>query len=82
MLKRRRTKDVHGNKIGEGSSTAHVVQKNPPKSHKKKFQQELKQKSNTPFKKKNKKRKIILLVASMGTMLESVRRLSGSQTRK
>jgi hypothetical protein len=48
-----RAKDVHGKKIGVGSSSAHVVQKNPPKSHKKKFQQELKQKS-TPFKKKKK----------------------------
>jgi hypothetical protein len=48
-----RAKDIHGKKIGEGSSSAHVVQKNPPKSHTKKFQQKLKQKSITPFKKKN-----------------------------
>ena len=33
-----RAKDVRGKKIDEGSSSAHVVQKNPPKSHKKKFQ--------------------------------------------
>jgi hypothetical protein len=32
-----KAKDVRGKKIGEGSSSAHVVQKNPPKSHKKKF---------------------------------------------
>jgi hypothetical protein len=52
-----KAKDVHGKKIGEGSSSAHVVQKNPPKSHKKKFQQEFKQKSTTPFNKKKKKKK-------------------------
>ena len=33
-----RAKDVRGKKIDEGSSSAHVVQKNSPKSHKKKFQ--------------------------------------------
>jgi len=31
---------------------------------------------------KTRKRKIVSLVASLGTMLESARRLSGSQTRK
>jgi hypothetical protein len=50
-----RAKDVRCKKISEGSSSAHVVQKNPPKSHKKKFQQELKEKS-TPFKKKKEKK--------------------------
>ena len=52
-----RAKDVRGKKIVEGSSSAHVVQKNLPKSHKKKFQQELKQKSTTTFKKKKNKKK-------------------------
>jgi hypothetical protein len=52
-----KAKDVRGNKIGEGSCSAHVVQKNPLKSHKKKFQQEFKQKSTTPFNKKKKKKK-------------------------
>ena len=37
-----RAKDVHGKKTIEGGSSAHVVQKNPQHSHKKKFQQELK----------------------------------------
>ena len=37
-----RAKDVRGKNVGEGSSSAHVVQKNPQHSHKKKFQQELK----------------------------------------
>jgi hypothetical protein len=32
-----RAKDVRGKKIGEGSSSADVMQKNPPKAHKKKF---------------------------------------------
>jgi hypothetical protein len=49
-----RAKDVRGKKIVEGSSSAHVVQKNPQNSHKKKFKQELKQKTTTPFKKKKK----------------------------
>jgi hypothetical protein len=46
-----RAKDVKGKKVTEGSSSAHVVQKNRPKPQKKKFQQELKQKPTTPFKK-------------------------------
>jgi hypothetical protein len=46
-----RAKNVHDKKVSAGSSSAHVVQKNAPKSQKKKFQQELKQKSTTPFKK-------------------------------
>ena len=46
--------NAHGKKVREGSSSAHVVQKNHPKPQKKKFQQELKQKSTTPFKKKKK----------------------------
>ena len=33
-----RAKDICGKKVGEESSSAHVVQKHPPKSHKKKFQ--------------------------------------------
>jgi hypothetical protein len=33
-----RAKDVHGKKIDEGSSSAQMVQKNPPKFHDKKFQ--------------------------------------------
>ena len=32
-----RAKDVRGKKIIEGSSSAHVVQKNPQNSHNKKF---------------------------------------------
>jgi hypothetical protein len=51
-----RAKDVRGKKISEGSSSAHVVLKNNPKPQKKKFQQKLKQKPTTPFK-KNKKNK-------------------------
>jgi len=51
-----RAKDVCGKKVGDGSSSAHLVQKNHPKSQKKKFQQELKQKPTTTFK-KNKKNK-------------------------
>jgi hypothetical protein len=54
-----RAKDVCGKKtVGEGSS-AHVMQKNPQHSHKKKFQQDLKQKNTTLFKKKknNKEKK-------------------------
>jgi hypothetical protein len=49
-----RAKDVKGKKVTEGSSSAHVVQKNRPKPQKKKFQQELKQKPTTPFKKDKK----------------------------
>ena len=52
-----RAKNIRGKKIVEGSSSAHVVQKNPQNSHKKKFKQELKQKTTTPFKKKKKKKK-------------------------
>ena len=52
-----RAKDVRSKKVGEGSSSAHVVQKNHPKPQKKKFQQKLKQKSTTPFKKKKNKKK-------------------------
>jgi hypothetical protein len=37
-----REKDIKGKKVTEGSSSAHVVQKNRPKPQKKKFQQELK----------------------------------------
>ena len=55
MLKR--AKDVHSKKIVEGHSGAHVVQKNPQNFHKKKFKQELKQKTTTPFKKKKNKEK-------------------------
>ena len=47
-----RAKDARRKKIVEGSSSAHMVQKNPQNSHKKKFQPELKQKNTTPFKKK------------------------------
>jgi hypothetical protein len=47
-----RAKCVRGKKIVEGGSSAHVVQKSPQNSHKKKFQHELKQKNTTPFKKK------------------------------
>jgi hypothetical protein len=50
-----RAKDVHGKKVGEGSSSAHLVQKNHPKPQNKKFQQELKQKPTTPFKKNKEK---------------------------
>ena len=46
-----RAKDVKGKKVIEGSSSAHVLQKSHPKPHKKKFQQELKQKPSTSFKK-------------------------------
>ena len=46
-----RAKYVKGKKVIEGSSNAHVVQKSRPKPHKKKFQQELKQKPSTSFKK-------------------------------
>ena len=49
-----RAKNIRGKKIVEGSSSAHVVQKNPQNYHKKKFKQEFKQKTTTPFKKKNK----------------------------
>ena len=49
-----RAKDVRGKKIVEANSSAHVVQKGPQNSHKKKFKQELKQKNTTPFKKKRK----------------------------
>ena len=52
-----RAKDVRGKKIVEANSSAHVVQKGPQNSHKKKFKQELKQKNTTPFKKKKKKKK-------------------------
>ena len=42
---------MKGKKVVEGSSSAHMVQKSRPKSNKKKFQQELKQKPSTSFKK-------------------------------
>jgi len=51
-----RAKDVRGKKVDDGSSSAHLVQKNHPKPKKKKFQQKLKQKPITAFK-KNKKNK-------------------------
>jgi hypothetical protein len=46
-----RAKDVRSKKVSEGSSSAHLVQKNHSKPQKKKFPQELKQKPTTPFKK-------------------------------
>ena len=52
-----RAKDVRGKKIDVGSSSVHVVQKNPQNFHKKKFKQELKQKNTTPFNNNNKKNK-------------------------
>ncbi|XP_066311204.1 uncharacterized protein [Miscanthus floridulus] len=54
VAKKARAKDVHGKKTIEGGSSAHVVRKNLQHSHKKKFQQELKQKNTMPFKKKKK----------------------------
>jgi hypothetical protein len=49
-----RAKDVKGNKVAEGGSSAHVVQKNHPKPQKKKNQQDVKPKNTTSFKKKKK----------------------------
>ena len=37
LEKKARAKDVRGKKTVEGSSSAHMVQKNPQNSHKKKF---------------------------------------------
>jgi len=72
-----RAKDIHGKKIVERNSSAHVVQKNSQNSHKKKFKQEFKQKNTVPFnnKKENKEKEN---VASPGIMLRSARRASGS----
>jgi len=72
-----RAKDIHGKKIVERNSSAHVVQKNSQNSHKKKFKQEFKQKNTVPFnnKKENKEKGN---VASPGIMLRSARRASGS----
>jgi hypothetical protein len=52
-----RAKDVKGKKIADGSSSAHVVQKNHPKPQKKKNQFEVKPKNTTSFKKKKKNNK-------------------------
>jgi hypothetical protein len=52
-----RANDVKGKKVGEGSSSAHVVQRNHPKPQENKFQQELKQKPTTSFKKGKKQNK-------------------------
>jgi hypothetical protein len=52
-----RAKDVKGKKVGEENYSAHVVQKNHSKPQKKKFQQELKQKPTTSFKKGKKQNK-------------------------
>jgi hypothetical protein len=52
-----RSKDVNGKKVSEGNYSAHVVQKNHSKPQKKKFQQELKQKATTCFKKGKKQNK-------------------------
>jgi len=38
-----RAKDVRGKKVVDANSSAHVVQKGPQNSHKKKFKQQLKQ---------------------------------------
>jgi hypothetical protein len=76
-----RAKDVKGKKIGEGSSSAHVVQKNHLKPQKKKFQQELKQKPTTSFKKgkkQNKEKGNYFTCGKLGTMQESALMLSGS----
>jgi hypothetical protein len=48
-----RAKNIRDKKVVEANSSAHVVQKGPQNSDKKKFKQELKQKNTTPFKKKN-----------------------------
>ena len=52
-----RANNVRGKKVGDRSSSAHLVQKNLPKPQKKKFQQELKQKPTTAFKKNKEKGK-------------------------
>jgi hypothetical protein len=52
-----RAKDIRGKKVGEGSSSAHLMQKNHSKPQKKKFQQEFKQKPTTHFKKNKKNKK-------------------------
>ena len=71
-----RAKDVHGKKIVEANSSAHVVQKGPQNSHKKKFKQELKQKNTTPFKKKkkNQQNKGAILAVSRDTTPQNARR--------
>ena len=70
-----RAKDVHGKKIVEANSSAHVVQKGPQNSHKK-FKQELKQKNTTPFnkKKKNQQNKGAILAVSRDTTPQNARR--------
>ena len=78
-----RVKDVRGKKTVERGSSVHVVQKNPQHSHKKKFQQELKQKTVHLLRKRRRTRKnrIVLLVASLGIMQRIARMASGSLRR-
>jgi hypothetical protein len=75
-----RAKNVRGKKTIEDGSSAHVLQKNPQNSYKKKFQPELNQKNTAPFKKKkNKKMEIVSLVANI--ILSIARMASGSLRR-
>jgi len=73
-----RARDVQGKKAVEAISSAHVVQKGPQNSHKKKFKQELKQKNTTPFKKKkknqqNKRKGQVLYLWCRGTLCRRMR---------
>ena len=68
-----RAKNVRGKKIVEANSSAHVVQKGPQNSHKKKFKQELKQKNTTRINRTKERASAILLV-SRDTMPQNARR--------
>ena len=63
-----------------------MVQKNPQNSHKKKFKQELKQKTTTPFKKKNKNKNKekgnCFTCGKPGHYARECEEASGSQIRK
>jgi 5-methylcytosine-specific restriction endonuclease McrBC regulatory subunit McrC len=79
-----RAKDVKGKKVAEGGSNAHVVQKNRPKPHKKKNQQDVKPK-NTIFlrrRRRTRRKATASLVARLGILLEIAQMRSGSQIRR
>jgi hypothetical protein len=78
-----RAKDVSGKKTVEGSSSAHVVQKILPNLTRRNSSKNSNKSPPLLLRiRRTRKRKIVSLVVSLDTILESARRLSGSRTRK
>ena len=78
-----RAKDVHGKKIIEGNSSAHVVQRKPSKFPQKEIQARTQTKRPLLLLRRirrTRKKEIASLVANPGIMLGSAKRASGSPT--